>query len=446
MSNEKKQWGAIIVMIALFAMIAFVTNLCSPMAVIVKNQFGASNLEAQIGNYGNFIAYLLMGIPAGMLLKKVGYKRTALIALIVGIVGIFVQWMSGWESMRGAAFAVYLVGAFIGGLCMCMLNTVVNPMLNILGGGGNRGNQLIQIGGVFNSAAAVAVYIIMGALIADATKATVSDATPALFIAGGIFIIAFVVILFTKIDEPERADLKKIEEKEHAKKLAPGQKDKYSAFSFRHFKLGILAIFLYMGIEVGVPTYILQYLTAAQDAATPGMGMDAGIVGLIVAVYWLMMLIGRFVGGAIGSKVSSKQMITVASTAAIVLILFGMFAPQTWLVNIPGVDWAKLEMIWAEVPVGIFAFILVGLCTSVMWGGIFNMAVEGLGKYTAIASGAFMTMVFGCAVMVAIQAWVADFSCNYLISYFVPLGCAVYILYYALIGSKNVNTDIPVAD
>ncbi len=165
----------------------------------------------------------------------------------------------------------------------------------------------------------------------------------------GIFIIAFVVILFTKIDEPEQADLKKIEEKEHAKKLAPGQKDKYSAFSFRHFKLGILAIFLYMGIEVGVPTYILQYLTAAQDAVTPGLGMDAYIVGLIVAVYWLMMLVGRFVGGAIGSKVSSKQMITVASTAAIVLILFGMFAPQTWLVNIPGVDWAKLEVIWAEV-------------------------------------------------------------------------------------------------
>ncbi len=203
MSNQTKQWGAIIVMIALFAMIAFVTNLCSPMAVIVKNQFGASNLQSQIGNYGNFIAYLVMGIPAGMLLKKVGYKRTALIALVVGIVGIFVQWMSGWESMpAGAAFGVYLVGAFIGGLCMCMLNTVVNPMLNILGGGGNKGNQLIQIGGVFNSAAAVAVYILMGALIGEAAKATVADATPALFIAMGIFIVAFIVILFTKIDEP----------------------------------------------------------------------------------------------------------------------------------------------------------------------------------------------------------------------------------------------------
>lgn len=445
MSNQSKQWGAIIVMIALFAMIAFVTNLCSPMAVIVKNQFGASNLQSQIGNYGNFIAYLVMGIPAGMLIKKFGYKTTALMALVVGIVAIVIQYMSGLESMSSCAFWVYLVGAFIGGLCMCMLNTVVNPMLNILGGGGNKGNQLIQIGGVFNSAAAVAVYIIMGALIGEATKATVSDATPALFIALGIFIVAFIVILFTKIDEPERADLRKIEQREHAKVATPAQEKKYSAFSFRHFKLGILAIFLYMGIEVGVPTYILQYLTAATDATTPGLAMDANIVGLIVAVYWLMMLIGRFVGGMIGGKVSSRQMITAVSVASIVLILFGMFAPQTMTVNIPGIDWADLKVIWAEVPVGIFAFILVGLCTSVMWGGIFNMAVEGLGKYTAIASGAFMTMVFGCAVMVAIQAWVADLTASYMISYFVPLACAVYILFYALIGSKNVNKDIPVA-
>jgi FHS family L-fucose permease-like MFS transporter len=438
MSNQSKQWGAIIVMIALFAMIAFVTNLCSPMAVIVKNQFGASNLQSQIGNYGNFIAYLLMGIPSGMLIKKFGYKKTALLALIVGIVGITVQWMSGWESMQGVAFGVYLVGAFIAGFCMCMLNTVVNPMLNILGGGGNKGNQLIQIGGVFNSAAAVAVYIIMGALIGDAAKAHVSDATPALFIALGIFIVAFVVILFTKIEEPEQP----VEKKETA--VAGGKK--YSAFSFRHFNLGILAIFLYMGIEVGVPTYILQYLTAEPTAATPGMGMDAGVVGLIVAVYWLMMLVGRFVGGAIGAKVSSKAMITVVAAASIVLILFGMFAPADTMVSVPGIDWANLSVIWASVPVGIFAFILVGLCTSVMWGGIFNLAVEGLGKYTAIASGAFMTMVFGCAVMVAIQAWVADITGSYMTSYFVPLACAAYILYYALLGSKNVNTDIPVND
>ena len=430
MSNQTKQWGAIIMMIALFAMIACVTNLCSPMAIIVKTQFGASNVLAQIGNYGNFIAYLIMGIPSGMLIKKYGYKKTALLALIVGIVGVLVQWMSGWDSIQ--SFGVYLVGAFIAGFCMCMLNTVVNPMLNLLGGGGNKGNQLIQIGGVFNSAAAVAVYIIMGALIGDATRAKIADATPALFIALGVFVVAFLVLLFTKIQEPQQhVEVKK-------------EKDKYSAFSFRHFKLGILGIFLYMGIEVGTPTYILQYLSSSPDAATPGLGMDAGIVGLIVAVYWLMMLVGRFVGGAIGSKVSSKAMIATASSISLVLVLFGMFAPADVMVNVPGIDWANLSVIWTEIPVGIFAFILVGLCTSVMWGGIFNLATEGLGKYTAIASGAFMTMVCGCAVMVAIQAFVADLTGSFLTSYVVVLFCAAYLLYYALIGCKNVNKDIPV--
>ena len=428
MSTKTKQWGAIIVMIALFAMIAFVTNLCSPMAVIVKNQFGASNFLSQIGNYGNFIAYLVMGIPSGVLIKKFGYKKTALMALAVGIVGILVQWASGKYG-----FGVYLIGAFISGFCMCMLNTVVNPMLNLLGGGGTKGNQLIQIGGVFNSAAAVAVYILMGALIGEATKAKISDATPALLIALAIFVVGFIVILFTKIEEPQQP----VEVKSEIK-------DKYSAFSFRHFKLGILAIFLYGGIEVGTPTYILQYLTAQPDAATPGIGMSGTIAGLIVAVYWLMMLIGRFIGGAIGGKVSSKAMVTTVSVAAIALVLFGMLAPQTWQVKVPGIDWANLKLIWAEVPVGIFAFILVGLCTSVMWGAIFNLATEGLGKYTAIASGAFMTMVFGFAIMVGLQGLVADWTGSYMTSYVVVLFCAAYILFYALVGSKNVNKDIPV--
>ncbi|MBO7724758.1 MAG: MFS transporter, partial [Paludibacteraceae bacterium] len=312
------------------------------------------------------------------------------------------------------------IGAFVSGFTMCILNCVVNPMLNLLGGGGNKGNQLIQIGGVFNSSAAVAVYIIMGALIGDATKAHIADATPALMIALAIFVIGFVTLLFTKIEEPEQAPVDI--------SLVKG------AMKYRHFVLGVIAIFLYMGVEVGTPTYILQYLTS------PEMGMDASIVGLIVAVYWLMMLVGRFVGGAIGSKVSSRAMITTVSAATLVLVAFGMFAPTNVTVNVPGIDWANLNLIWAEVPVGIFAFLLVGLCTSVMWGGIFNMAVEGLGKYTAIASGKFMTMVFGCAVMVAIQGYVADLT-DYMTSYWVVLFCAAYILFYALIGSKNVNKD-----
>lgn len=398
-------------MIALFAMIAFVTNLCSPMAVIVQNQFGATELESQIGNYANFIAYLVMGIPSGMLIVKFGYKKTALIALGVGIVGMLLELLSG--SM--GSYLIYLLGAFVSGFCMCMLNTVVNPMLNVLGGGGNTGNQLIQIGGAFNSAAAVAVYIILGALIGEVTKETgIADAAPAMYIALAIFVLAAVVLFFTKIEEPKQEPVKM--------ELVKG------ALSYRHFALGALAIFLYMSVEVGTPTYMIKYLIGE-------VGISAGVASLIAAVYWFAMFIGRSVGGSIGGKVSSRAMVSTVAVAAIALLAFGILSPASWTVNVPGVDWANLSMIWVEVPIGVAAFICVGLCTSVMWGGIFNMAVEGLGKYTAIASGIFMTMVFGCAVMMGIQGWMADLF-GYLSSFWVVMFCAAYLLFYALIGSR----------
>lgn len=417
MTQQTKQWGAIAVMIAIFAMIAFVTNLCTPMATIIKNQGEISNTLAQIGNYGNFIAYLVMGIPAGMLISKFGYKKTALIGLVVGIAGILIQWYSGQLDAGhnlSLVFGVYLLGAFIAGLCMCILNCVVNPMLNILGGGGNKGNQYIQIGGVFNSSSAIACYILMGALIANASRAKIADATPALMIALTIFVIAFIVIMFTRIEEPPQAPVRV--------ELIKG------ALGYRHFTLGALAIFLYMGIEIGVPNFVQQYLVNERM-------MSPGIAGLIVAVYWFMMLVGRFIGASIGDKVSARTMLTAVSLLTLILVLFGMYAPQDYLVRFPGVDWGRLEVVWADIPVGVFSFLTIGLCTSVMWGSIFNMAVKGLGRYTAIASGIFMTMVFGCAVMMFAQALVADIT-DYITSFWVIVFCAAYLLFYALAGSR----------
>lgn len=432
-TSKKKNYALpIVMMFALFAMIAFVTNLCSPMAVIVKNQFGASNFAAQLGNAANFIAYAIMGIPSGILLKRYGYKKTALLAIIIGFVGVFLQYMSGWDSIQ--SFWVYLIGAFVAGFCMCMLNCVVNPMLNTLGGGGNKGNQLIQFGGVLNSFSAVFVTILMGSLIGDAAKANISQATPALFIALAIFAVAFLVLLVSRIPEPAA--------EAEANSPKSDVKDKHSAFSFRHFNLGIIAIFLYLGVEVGTPTYILQYLTSATDAATPGFGMDAGIAATLAAMYWLLMLVGRLLGGIAAGKVSSKALLATVSTIALVLVLIGIFAPVDTLVTAFGFEGSTGRFVATQVPVGIFALVLVGLCTSVMWGAIFNLAVEGLGKYTAIASGAFMTMVCGGGILVPLQGWIADLTGSFLSSYFVVVLCILYLLFYALVGYKNVNKNI----
>lgn len=148
-TKQKNYVLPIAMMFALFAMISFVTGLPQPFGAIVQNEFGASNFEATLGFFANFIAYAFMGIPAGMLLQKIGYKKTALIAIVVGFVGVGIQVLS---SKMG--FATYVAGAFVSGFSMCMLNTVVNPMLNTLGGGGKKGNQLIQMGGSLNSVSA----------------------------------------------------------------------------------------------------------------------------------------------------------------------------------------------------------------------------------------------------------------------------------------------------
>lgn len=425
----------IAMMYLLFFMIAFVTNLCNPMAVIVKNQFEATNLMAQLGNAANFIAYAVMGIPAGILLKRIGYRKTALTALVVGFVGVFLQYVSGWDAVQ--SYWVYLSGAFIAGFCMCMLNTVVNPMLNTLGGGGKRGNQLIQFGGVGNSLAATFVTIFVGALVGDASKARISDATPALFIAMGIFLLVFIVLSFVNIPEP---DQEKAAESSRKQVAANGKH--YSAFSFRHFKLGILAIFLYMGVEVGIPTYVLQFLSTATDAATPGFGMDSGVAASVAGVFWLMMLIGRLCGGLLGGRFSSRAQILFVSSVCIVFILLGMFLPTSATMTFFGFEGSTGHFVSADIPVGMVFLVLCGLCTSVCWGGIFNMAVEGLGKYTSVASGMFMTMVCGGGILIPLQGAIADSTGSFLVSFAVPLVCAIYILFYALVGYRNVNKDI----
>lgn len=427
MTQEKKNYTLpIIMMIMLFGMISFVTGLQNPMGIIVKSQFGASNLMATLGYAANFIAYAFMGIPAGFLLQRIGYKKTALAAIIVGFVGVGIQYFSGIAE----SFAIYLIGAFVAGFSMCMLNTVVNPMLNTLGGGGNKGNQLIQIGGSFNSLNATIVPVLVGYLIgSNVSTATIQDANPALFLALGIFALAFIVLFFVNIPEPRQAVSEKTAEK-----------NEHSALSFRHFKLGAIAIFLYVGIEVGIQMFINPFMTGS--ATEGGLGIDTTTAGSVVGTYWFLMLVGRLVGASIGAKVSSKAMLVFVSALGIILTLAAMFTPISSTIKMP-VFQSDISFGMAEIPVSIMLLVLCGLCTSVMWGGIFNLAVEGLGKYTEAASGIFMVMVCGGGLLPLLQGVVADVS-SYLASYWVIFGALVYLLYYAIAGSKNVNKNIPV--
>lgn len=405
----------IIAMMFLYAMIAFVTNLAAPVGKIWEQSFEGNHAQVMgmLGNMMNFLAYLIMGIPAGLMLSKIGYKKTALIAVAVGLLGVLVQWLSG----ETASFVVYLIGAFIAGFSVCMLNTVVNPLLTLMGGGGKKGNQLNLIGGTINSLSASLTPMLVGALVgASVAGKTIADVNTVLYIAMAVFAVVFIILYFTPIAEPEGA----------------GQEVTYerTPWAFRHFVLGAVAIFLYVGIEVGIPATLISYLKGS---------LGFGVAGFIAGLYWLLMLVGRFIGSAIGGKVSSKAMVATVSAAAIVLIITAMILGDTITIPFIG-DWTFAIV---NIPIAALLLVLCGLCTSIMWGCIFNLAVEGLGKYTAKASGIFMMMVVGGGIVPLIQSAVAG-QFGEMISYIVPLVGVIYILYYALLGSKNVNKDIKI--
>ena len=439
MSTQKKgNFLAIIVMILLFGMISFVTNLASPMGDVLKNQFDVANWMGTLGVFANFIAYACMGIPAGNLLQKRGYKFTALAAVVVGFTGVGVQTIAGLLD-GNLAFGVYLLGAFIAGFSMCMLNIVVNPMLNKLAGGGNRGNQLLQVGGSFNSFMGTAVIFLTGVFVPSITNAEIKQVFPLMFIALAIFALAFVVIIFTNVPENERVE----------KVVATKEVSKVGPMSFRHFVLGAIAIFIYVGVEVGIPNVLQKWLqngglefdTCAICGAA--MGNAESIAATVAATYWLLMFFGRLAGAALGAKFSAKAMLTAVSLLGLALVGGAMILNPANTVNLPvfkGTEGFGM----AEVPVNAALLVLCGLCTSVMWGGIFNLAVEGLGKYTERGSGIFMAMVCGGGILPLLQNGIVDWTGNYLTSYWVIVAGLAYLLYYALIGSKNVNKNINV--
>lgn len=420
MSMQEKKGGnifAIATMFALFFMIAFVTNFASPMGVIAKNQFNASNALSQLGNAANFIAYLFMGIPGGLILKRKGYKMTALIAVAVGFAGLGVQLLSGYIS----SFSVYVLGAFIAGFSMCMLNLVVNPLLNTLGGEGKKGNQLVQIGCSLNSVGATLSPMVLGWIIGEVTKETsFIQASPALMVAMGIFAVAFIVVLLSRIPEPH---METAEEK--AIRLQGGasvMKDIVETLKFRHFTFGALAICFYIVIEVGVPAMGMLYMT---DKVGPGY-VGGAVAGAVCGAYWLFMMIGRILGGIVGGKISSRVQASFLAICGITLLLCAMFAPVK-MITVCG----------KEFPLAMAFMACVGFCTSVMWGGIFNMAAEGLGKYISMGSGIFMTMVSG-GLLIPVQGMLAD-KVGILNSYWLSVGLLAYILFYALVLSKPVK-------
>ncbi len=411
----------IAIMFALFFMIAFVTGYQNPLGSVIEKMSEGNPIMSQLGTLANFIAYAFMGYPAGKLLQNKGFRVTALCAVSIGFVGVLITYMSGFIADASTAVAIYLIGAFVAGFSMCLLNTVVNPMLNSLGKNPNQGNQLVQFGGSFNSLGATLAPVIVGGLLGGSAS-TIASANTVFFLAMGIFLAAFLVIFFSKL--PESPDLGK-----------PQARVKVSgAFRYRNFTFGVLAIFCYVGLEVGLANWTYQYLEKSELVVVNNVGFEAAaLAGTVVGIYWLLMLVGRLLGGVVGSKISSRAMLVTAALGAMLFIVLGIFTEENFVPFI-GFDSKEFAFSVVNIPLNAIFFVLCGLFASIMWGAIFNLSVTGLGKYTAVASGIFMVMVCGGGIFPAIQSVLA--SGSILGSFWLPFALAAYILVYAMVLSR----------
>ena len=439
MSEEKKKGSnliAIITMFALYGLCGFMTYLAAPAGRIWEGAEGikGSATLGMMGNMMNFLAYLIMGYPMGMVLQKFGYKATALLATGSGALGILVQMLSGYVSLGTVggvpgAWYIYLFGAFISGTSNCLLNGVINPMLNSIVGGGNKGNQLNLAGGSVNSMFQGFSMVIVPMVVGEVTDSTkFSDVTGVLVTAMAIFIAATVIIAFLPISNPTARAKDVVYER--------------SALAFRHCLLGVIGIFLYMGVEAGIPAAT----SSPQVKDLMGGGDAAAVVaGTLGGAVFLFMLAGRILGAIFGGRISSRAMMLWTSGVSIILLVLGVTLISL-NVTVPYEVAAKAAgeaAMIVNVPVGAFCFVLMGICTSVMWASIFNLSTEGVGKYTEQASGLFMTMVVGGGILPLVQSYIGD-KVSFVAGFVVPLVCLAYLFVYALKFSKNVNSDIKI--
>jgi FHS family L-fucose permease-like MFS transporter len=408
----KSRKTAIATMFALYGLVAFVTTLAAPLATVWKAQpeIAGSNALAMLGNLMNYLAYLVMGIPAGRLLHRIGYKNTAVLGCVTGGVGILVQWLSG--AAHGG-FAVYLAGAFASGIALCLLNVVINPMLNTLGGGGSGGNRLNLIGGTFNSLCGALTPLLVGALVGTVTaKTSLADVYPVLYIAMGVFFAAAAVLVFLPLPR-------------QLSPSEPSSSSTRSPLAFPHCRWGLVGIFLFMGTSIGIAGTLNLWLVS--------LGYSAATGGFFFSSYVMLMLVGRLTMGAFAQKIPVRTLLAAASTFALLLIVVGMCLTDVRLA-VP--VFTGTSLVRETVPLTAPVLALCGLCTSVMWSSIFNLSVEDLGDATASASGWFMTMVVGGGLIPLFQNFIAD-RAGFLVSYVVPCGVFAYLILYSLKLSKR---------
>lgn len=417
--NSQNYLGPFITMVILMSLVGFITvvnqQFQAPMQAAYLSQAGdIKNTLATLITFSFFLAYLVMGGFAAQSLDAVGYRGTlvrGLIILVFGF-GLFVLSAYQFDALGGASMAlfgatipyayfIFLLGSFVAGSALTYLQSAINPYLVACAVPGTSGVQRQTIAGAGNSTMATIAPIFVATVIFQ-NKLAEDIQVDSLYVPFFVLmaIVVVLAIVLKRLDLPEIASVASNKDEKLPK----------SVWSFSHLALGVVAIFMYVGVEVAVGANIVMY---ANDLG----GDFAKKATTMASMYWGGMLVGRLCGSFV-SKIPAKTQLIFTSVGALLLVIISMITANPWLL------------------VG------VGLFHSIMWPAIFPLAIEGLGRYTSKASGALMMGVVGGAVLPLLQGVLADVTGSWAWTWIIVVIGEVYLIYYALLGSKVKEQDV----
>ncbi|MCJ8293894.1 MAG: sugar MFS transporter [Colwellia sp.] len=385
---------------SLFFMWGFITCLNDILIPHLKGVFDLSYSQAMLVQFCFFGAYFIVSLPSGAIVKKLGYQKGIVLGLVIAAIGCLCFYPAA--SMH--SYPVFLMALFILASGITLLQVSANPYVSMLGDAKTASSRLTMTQ-AFN-ALGTTVAPFFGALLilneaADALSAQASAEAvqmPYVFLAAMLLAIA---AIFSWLKLP---NLSPVEEEEKPQDEVSG-----SAWQYRHLVLGAVGIFVYVGAEVSIGSFLVSFFADPNIA-----GLEESQAAKYIAYYWGGAMVGRFIGAAVMQKIAAGKVLCFNATLAVILILVAVFSSGT------------LAMV---------AILLVGLCNSIMFPTIFSLAIQGLGKHTSQASGILCLAIVGGAIIPLVQGLLAD-TVGVQPAFILPIFCYFFIVYYGLSGSK----------
>jgi FHS family L-fucose permease-like MFS transporter len=393
---------ALISLTSLFFMWGFITCLNDILIPHLKAIFSLTYAQSMLVQFCFFGAYFIVSLPAGWFVKKMGYQNGIVVGLVIAAVGCLLF----YPAASMLSYPVFLSALFVLASGITILQVSANPYVTLLGAKETASSRLTMTQAFNSFGTTIAPYF--GALfilneVTDSMSATSAESVqlPYLGLMSALLVLA-AIFAFLKLPHIESAE------------VIEGEKIAGSAWHYRHLVLGALGIFVYVGAEVSIGSFLVLFLGEAHIA-----GLEETQAAKYLTYYWGGAMLGRFIGAAVMQKVDAGKTLAFNAVCSVILIAITLLSSGS---------------------IAMWAILLVGLFNSIMFPTIFSLALSGLGKHTSQGSGILCLAIVGGAILPLLQGFLAD-STSIQFAFILPLICYLYIVFYGAKGSKVVTNS-----